>query len=102
MESPGKEEAKGLEIFEVGPCEDGYKMGFLIGQRFSRQIRSRLATDLILQKQLMPFAHTPQGHKLIKSLSENNQKKFPDYWNELLGTAQGSGVPFLDVIDFTH
>ncbi|KAL3498946.1 hypothetical protein ACH5RR_041678 [Cinchona calisaya] len=87
-----------LEIFEVGPCEDNYNMGFLIGQRFSRQIKSRLATDLILQKQLRPFAQSPQGKNLIKSLSENNQKKFPDYWNELLGTAQGSGVPFLDIL----
>ncbi|XP_027081575.1 uncharacterized protein LOC113781580 isoform X1 [Coffea eugenioides] len=96
-EKPGND-AKQLEIFEVGPCADGYSMGFLIGHRFSGQIRSRLATDLILQNRLLPFAQTPQGHKLIKALSENNQKKFPNYWNELLGTAQGSGVPFLDIL----
>ena len=96
-EKPGND-AKQLEIFEVGPVADGYSMGFLIGHRFSGQIRSRLATDLILQNQLLPFAQTPQGRKLINALSENNQKKFPNYWNELLGTAQGSGVPFLDVM----
>ncbi|CDP12108.1 unnamed protein product [Coffea canephora] len=96
-EKPGHE-AKQLEIFEVGPVADGYSMGFLIGHRFSGQIRSRLATDLILQNQLLPFAQTPQGRRLINALSENNQKKFPNYWNELLGTAQGSGVPFLDIL----
>ncbi|CAI9094230.1 OLC1v1029930C1 [Oldenlandia corymbosa var. corymbosa] len=88
----------GLEIFEVGPCKDAKTMGFLIGQRFSSLIQSRLATDLILQNQLRPFSETPQGQQLIQSLSENNRKRFPDYWDELFGTAQGSGVPFLDIL----
>ncbi|CAN1254214.1 hypothetical protein LINPERPRIM_LOCUS8571 [Linum perenne] len=91
-------ESKGLELFEVGPCEDGYQMGLLIGKRFGNMIRSRLSTDLILQNQLLPFAQTPQGQHLITTLSENNKNKFPRYWDELLGTAAGSGVPVLDVI----
>lgn len=91
-------EAKGLEMFEVGPCEDAYNMGFLIGQRFSGEIRSRLDTDLILQKQLLPFAKTLQGQQLLEALSDSNRKKFPNYWDELLGTAQGSGLPFLNIL----
>ncbi|KAK8323933.1 hypothetical protein V6Z12_A12G266300 [Gossypium hirsutum] len=91
-------EGKLLEMFEVGPCEDDYQLGFLIGQRFCNQIRSRLAGDLILQKQLLPFARTPHAQPLLKALSETNQKKFPRYWAELLGTADGSGVPVLDII----
>ncbi|MBA0786012.1 hypothetical protein Gotri_025826 [Gossypium trilobum] len=91
-------EGKLLEMFEVGPCEDDYQLGFLIGQRFCNQIRSRLAGDLILQNQLLPFARTPHAQPLLKALSETNQKKFPRYWAELLGTADGSGVPVLDVI----
>ncbi|XWS61680.1 hypothetical protein CRYUN_Cryun07bG0146700 [Craigia yunnanensis] len=91
-------EGKMLEMFEVGPCEDDYQLGFLIGQRFCNQIRSRLAGDLILQNQLLPFARTPRAQPLIKALSETNQKKFPRYWAELLGTAEGSGVPVLDII----
>ncbi|KAK8486765.1 hypothetical protein V6N11_000253 [Hibiscus sabdariffa] len=91
-------QGKMLEIFEVGPCEDDYQLGFLIGQRFCNQIRSRLAGDLILQNQLLPFAQTPQAQPLIKALSETNQKKFPRYWAELQGTAEGSGVPVLDII----
>lgn len=88
---------KKLELFEVGPCENAYKMGFLIGQRFSEEIRSRLETDLILQKQLLPFAKTLKGQHLLESLSDSNRKKFPNYWDELLGTAQGSAQPFLHV-----
>ncbi|KAK3021892.1 hypothetical protein RJ639_047396, partial [Escallonia herrerae] len=91
-------EGKGLEVFEVGPCEDAYCMGFLTGQRFSNKIRSRLATDLILQDQLLPFARSPQSQPLIKALSDTNRTKFPRYWAELVGTAEGSGVPLLHII----
>ncbi|KAK7318149.1 hypothetical protein RJT34_02847 [Clitoria ternatea] len=87
-----------LEMFEVGPCKDGYGMGLLIGQRFSQLIRSRVARDLILQDQLRPFAHTPQSQSLLKPLFHNNRSKFPRYWDELLGTAAGSGVPLLDIL----
>ncbi|KAI7988786.1 hypothetical protein LOK49_LG13G01073 [Camellia lanceoleosa] len=97
MESSSMEEEK-LPIFEVGPCENGYHLGFLIGKRFSKQIRSRLATDLILQNQLLPFSQTPQFQSLLKSLSDSNRNKFPTYWDELLGTAQGSGVAVLNLI----
>uniref|UniRef100_A0A5B7BL41 Peptidase C45 hydrolase domain-containing protein n=1 Tax=Davidia involucrata TaxID=16924 RepID=A0A5B7BL41_DAVIN len=91
-------EAKKLEMFEVGPCENAYHLGFLIGQRFSNQIQSRLASDLILQHQLLPFARTPKSKPLIESLSDANRKKFPRFWDELLGTADGSGIPILNLI----
>lgn len=86
-----------MEMFEVGPCENGYQMGLLIGQRFSQQIRSRVASDLILQNELLPFARTPHSDPLLQALRHNNRTKFPSYWDELLGTAEGSGVPFLHV-----
>lgn len=95
--SSGKE-VKMLEIFEVGPCENAFQMGFLIGQRFSHLIKSRLAKDLILQDQLLPFASSPQSQHLIRLLSEANSKKYPSYWDELLGMAEGSGVPVLQII----
>lgn len=94
--SSGKE-VKMLEIFEVGPCENAFQMGFLIGRRFSHLIKSRLAKDLILQDQLLPFASSPQSQHLIRLLSEANSKKYPSYWDELLGMAEGSGVPVLQV-----
>ncbi|XP_051130068.1 uncharacterized protein LOC127250704 isoform X2 [Andrographis paniculata] len=48
---------KMVEMFEFGPCEDNYQIGFIIGQGFSQLIKSRLAKDLILQNQLLPFAN---------------------------------------------
>ncbi|GER26838.1 acyl-coenzymeA:6-aminopenicillanic-acid-acyltransferase 40 kDa form [Striga asiatica] len=89
---------KSLEIFEVGPYRNGYELGFSIGQRFSQQIKSRLSKDLILQTQLLPFTRSPKSHSLLESLSEKNMRKYPNYWDELRGTATGSGVPFLEIM----
>ncbi|XP_042019329.1 uncharacterized protein LOC121767181 isoform X1 [Salvia splendens] len=91
-------ESKRLEIFEVGPCKDGFEMGFLIGQRFSTMIKSRLQNDLILQKQMLPFAQSPHSIPLLTSLSQTNMNKFPIYWDELRGTAHGSGASFLEIM----
>ncbi|TXG50612.1 hypothetical protein EZV62_023136 [Acer yangbiense] len=88
-----------VEIFEVGPCENGYQMGFLIGQRFSNPIRNRVSKDIILQNQTRPFAQSsPESEQFITTLSDKHRNKFPGYWDELLGTAEGSGVPVLDII----
>ncbi|KAL7611190.1 hypothetical protein Lser_V15G09954 [Lactuca serriola] len=92
------EAEKSLEIYEFGPCEDSYQMGFSIGNHFSNLIRSRLSTDSIFNHQLLPFSQTPQAQCLLHSLSHNNSTKFPDYWNEMRGIANGSGVPFLHIM----
>lgn len=73
-------------------------MGYVIGQRFSNQIRSRLAGDLILRHQLIPFAQLPQSELLITALIEANRTRFPSYWDELRGTADGSAVPLLEIL----
>ncbi|XP_022133472.1 uncharacterized protein LOC111006042 isoform X2 [Momordica charantia] len=87
-----------MEMFEVGPCESAYQMGFSIGERFSDTIKSRLDNDLVLRDQLLPFAQTPQSQPLIQALCNNNKNKFPRYWDELIGIAEGSGVPILEII----
>lgn len=87
-----------LETFHVGPCGDSCEMGFLIGERFSSVIRSRVERDLILQEQLLPFASTAEGKLLVKALERSNKERYPRYWDELVGTARGSGVPLLHVL----
>lgn len=87
-----------VEMFEVGPCESPYQMGFLIGKRFSETIRSRLEKDLVLREQLVPFAETPEAKPLIESLCANNKAKYPEYWDELIGIAEGSEAPVDEVI----
>ncbi|KAL3742975.1 hypothetical protein ACJRO7_018300 [Eucalyptus globulus] len=91
-------EEHALEMFEVGPCETPHQMGFLIGRRFSRFIQSRLSRDLILRNQLLPWARAPESRPLLEALCEHNQTKFPRYWDELVGTAEGADVPVLDIV----
>ncbi|XP_057518595.1 uncharacterized protein LOC130799501 isoform X2 [Amaranthus tricolor] len=87
-----------MEIFEVGPCKSSYQMGYQIGEKFSSIIKSRLANDLILQTQLRPFSTSHLGKQLLDSLSDNNRNRFSFYWDELVGIAEGSNVPVLDII----
>ncbi|KAK3434273.1 hypothetical protein EUGRSUZ_D01783, partial [Eucalyptus grandis] len=85
-----------LSMFEVGPCETPHQMGFLIGRRFSRLIQSRLSRDLILRNQLLPWARAPESRPLLEALCDHNRNKFPRYWDELVGKAEGADVPVLD------
>ncbi|XP_074563896.1 uncharacterized protein LOC141820468 [Curcuma longa] len=87
-----------LEVFDVGPCDEPYQMGFLTGQNFSAMIKSRVAQDQILQHQLLPFALTPQAEPLLESICVANRQRYPRYWQELLGIASGSGVPILHIL----
>lgn len=92
-----EESANKLKIYEIGPCQDSYQIGFLIGSHFSDVIKSRLNTDSIFNNQLLPFAQTPQSQSLLQSLTVNNATRYPHYWNEMQGIAHGSSVPFLHV-----
>ncbi|KAL9230976.1 hypothetical protein vseg_006257 [Gypsophila vaccaria] len=86
-----------MEIFEVGPCESSYKMGYETGHKFPSLIHGRIAADLILQNQLRPFVETEVGSPFINALCDNN-RRYPSYRDELIGVAGGSGVPVHDLI----
>ncbi|KAF7021846.1 hypothetical protein CFC21_034730 [Triticum aestivum] len=87
-----------LEVFDAGRCTDGYQLGLAVGQRFRDTIRSRMQVDLFLQEQLLPFASTAAGKPLLAALQAANRERYPRYWDELVGMADGSGVPLLHVI----
>ncbi|KAG7015933.1 hypothetical protein SDJN02_21037, partial [Cucurbita argyrosperma subsp. argyrosperma] len=91
-------ETKELEVFEVGPCECAYQMGFLIGNRFSDTIRRRLEQDMVLRHHLLPFAQAPQTKPLIEAICNNNKAKYPSHWDELMGIVDGSQAPLLEII----
>ncbi|RLN24220.1 uncharacterized protein C2845_PM07G39270 [Panicum miliaceum] len=87
-----------LDIFDAGRCADGYALGLAVGRRFADVIRSRMRQDLVLREQLLPFASTAQAAALLAALQAANRERYPRYWDELVGTADGSGVPLLHVI----
>jgi len=77
-------------------------LGLAVGQRFSEVIRSRMRQDLVLREQLLPFASTAEAQPLLAALQSANRERYPRYWDELVGTADGSGVPLLHVRTATH
>ncbi|KAM0880780.1 hypothetical protein ACQ4PT_033342 [Festuca glaucescens] len=87
-----------LQVFDAGRCADGYQLGLAVGQRFGETIRSRMRGDLFLHEQLLPFASTAAGKPLLAALQASNRERYPRYWDELVGTADGSGVPLLHII----
>lgn len=93
-------EIKELEMFQVGPCECAYQMGFLIGNRFSDTIRRRLEQDMVLRHHLLPFAQAPQTKPLIEAICNNNKAKYPSHWDELMGIVDGSQAPLLEVTSY--
>ncbi|TVU22931.1 hypothetical protein EJB05_32652, partial [Eragrostis curvula] len=87
-----------LEVFDAGLCADGYALGLAVGRRFGDVIRSRMRQDLVFREQLLPFASTAKARPLLAALEAANKERYPRYWDELVGTADGSGVPLLHVI----
>ncbi|BFI30062.1 isopenicillin-N N-acyltransferase like protein [Marchantia polymorpha subsp. ruderalis] len=89
--------SKGIPEIQISACKP-YEMGFTIGIHFEAMIRSRVACDPYLSSSLQPFANTKQGQHLVHLLSKTNSERYPEYWDELRGLADGSGVPFLSII----
>ncbi|KAJ1298277.1 hypothetical protein BS78_01G441200 [Paspalum vaginatum] len=87
-----------LDSFDAGRCAGGYALGLAVGRRFADVIRSRTRQDVVLRDQLMPFASTAQSQPLLAALQSANRERYPRHWDELVGTADGSGVPLLHLI----
>ncbi|CAO2161617.1 unnamed protein product [Urochloa humidicola] len=87
-----------LGVFDAGRCGGGYALGLAVGRRFAGAIQSRMRQDLVLREQLLPFASTAPARPLLAALQAANAQRYPRYWDELLGTAHGSGVPLLHII----
>ncbi|KAJ7544539.1 hypothetical protein O6H91_09G082000 [Diphasiastrum complanatum] len=77
---------------------DPYDFGLLLGRHFAPMIQSRATKDPILHTELLPFSKSEEGHKLIQMLSKTNSQRFPHHWDEMRGIADGSGVPFSEVL----
>jgi len=87
-----------LDVFDAGRCAGGYALGLAVGRRFADVIRSRMRQDLVLREQLLPFASmAAKAPPLLAALEAANRERYPRYWDELVGTADGSGVPLLHV-----
>ena len=73
------------------------EVGFAIGQRFAEQIHRSLDAYRFLQERILPYHRTPEGQARYRRLLELHQIRYPDYFAELEGIAQGAGRPFEDL-----
>jgi predicted choloylglycine hydrolase len=85
-----------IEQFEASGSH--HEVGFAIGQRFADQIHCSLDTYRFLQERILPYHRTPEVQARYQQLLELNQIRYPDYFAELEGIAQGSGRPFEDLL----
>jgi predicted choloylglycine hydrolase len=71
-----------------------FEVGFAIGKRFAEQIHRLFDSYRFLQQQVLPYHRTSEGQARYQELFDLNQDRYPDYFAELEGLAQGAGRPF--------
>ncbi|KAK6627656.1 hypothetical protein RUM44_010135 [Polyplax serrata] len=71
-----------------------YDVGFDIGTTFRHMIQSYLEAHGPLNKIYLPLWETAEGKKAYESTLEVVKKNFPQYLEEIRGTAEGADVPF--------
>ena len=81
-----------IEQFEAHGSH--HEVGFAIGQQFAKQIHHSLDAYRFLQEQILPYHRTPEGQVRYHRLLELHRSRYPDYFTELEGIAQGAGRPF--------
>jgi len=73
---------------------DHYGVGLAIGKTFASKIIEYVKNDDDLQDLFIPYYNTSDGRKVIDLFEKNNRLKFPQYFDEIMGMADGSGVPY--------
>ena len=81
-----------IEQFETSGSH--HEVGFAIGQRFTDRIHRSLDTYPFLQERILPYHRTPEGQARYQQLLELHQVRYPDYFAELEGIADGAECSF--------
>jgi predicted choloylglycine hydrolase len=81
-----------IEQFEATGSH--FEVGFAIGKRFAEQIHRLFDNYRFLQQQVLPYHRTSEGQSRYRDLFDLNQARYPEYFAELEGLAQGAGRPF--------
>ncbi|CAF1119911.1 unnamed protein product [Adineta steineri] len=81
-----------------------YECAHTIGELTRESIRHRIADDLPYLTPLFAFVQTEYGQKLHRDFLETTRSLYPWYWDELRGLADGSAIPFeqLLVLNFLN
>ncbi|EFA00578.1 beta-alanyl-dopamine/carcinine hydrolase [Tribolium castaneum] len=71
-----------------------YEVGFDVGRNFASIIQSFLEQSTSLHEDFLPAYDTPEGRKAYEDTLNCVKANFPQYIDELQGTADGAKVPF--------
>jgi predicted choloylglycine hydrolase len=70
------------------------KIGHTIGKRFRAEILCTLDGHDDLNTRFMPYSRTPAGRARYQNLVELHRNRYPEFFSELEGMAEGAAVPF--------
>jgi len=70
------------------------EIGHTIGKRFRAEILLTLDRHDGLNTRFMPYSRTPAGRARYQHLFALHRNRFPEFFSELEGMAEGAGVPF--------
>ena len=77
-----------IEQFEATGSH--FEVGFAIGKRFAEQIHRLFDNYRFLQQQILPYHRSPEGQVRYQELLDLNRARYPEYFSELVGLAQGA------------
>jgi len=75
-----------------------YDVGFQVGTHFSDRIANYIQNSEEVNKVLLPFSKTGEGRAAIEQFLTLNERAYPQYFDELRGLSQGSGVPLSTLV----
>uniref|UniRef100_A0A336M098 CSON009422 protein n=1 Tax=Culicoides sonorensis TaxID=179676 RepID=A0A336M098_CULSO len=71
-----------------------YDVGYDVGRTFGAIIKNFLQLSNPLNESYLPLYNTDEGRKVYNETLESVKKSFPQYIQELEGTADGAQVEF--------
>src|SRR5687767_14461295 len=74
-----------------------YEVGYAVGKAQGASIAKALAADSELQS-LLQFIRTGTGRHVLDAFVTTNRHAFPDYYEELAGLSDSSGIAFQTVL----
>jgi len=75
-----------------------YEVGRAIGKTFSSRIQGFFDNSSDFNQWMLPFAQTEKGKQIIENYTVFNQMLYPQYFEELQGMADGSGLPYSNFV----
>ncbi|XP_013395064.1 uncharacterized protein LOC106175651 [Lingula anatina] len=74
-----------------------YDVGYRIGQLTQDLVQECVTQNATLQQKLLPFYNTQDGHRVVQNFLNTTKAVFPQYIDELKGTADGAKVSFIEL-----